>query len=112
MLSDESRQLVTTALERFYQEGNQEGALALLRPPADEGDRVALALISFLMSQMGEPKWREGVPYMRAAVRKGNPWIFGQYLGTMLNDPQFRPQVPEVAREAIEAGYAFDPIAH
>ena len=111
MATQQSRE---AALEAFaaWQQGDQQGALDRIKPFADEGDRIAVGLISWFLHQMGEPRWREGVPYALKAAGAGQPWVINYYLGNMLNDPTLRGQVPELMQAAVSSGWGIDPIAH
>src|SRR4051794_29588742 len=107
----EARQSITEALQ-LWQGGNQGGAIDRIRPTADAGEPAALGLIAWFLHQMGEPRWREGMPYAEQALKKGMPWVAGYFVGNMMNDPNLRPQVPDFMRWALSAGWSLDPIAH
>jgi hypothetical protein len=104
MANDESRQLITDALDAWTR-GDQNGAVERVRAAADNGDPVGLALISWFLYQMGEPRWREGIPYAEQAIRKGMPWVAAYYFGSMIGDPTLRQQAPGFLRPALEAGW-------
>ena len=99
------------ALEAWTQ-GNQAAAIDLIRPLADEGEPAAIGLLCWFFQQMGEPRWREGVPYVGPAIEKGLPWVLNYYLGNMLNDAQLRAQVPPLIKKALEVGWQVDPVAY
>ena len=105
-LADE---VIREALQRWNQ-GDQQGAVDLVRAAADAGDRHALALVCWFLYQRGEPYWREGVPYAERAVATGMPWIIGYYLGNMQNDPALRARIPDIFASAMRAGYQGDPV--
>lgn len=111
MTSQETRQAAIEALTT-WQQGNQQAALDRIRPLAEQHDRLALGLISWFLHQMGEPHWRDGVPYAMEAARAGLPWVLNYYLGNMLNDPNLRGQAAELMQLAVNGGLAVDPIGN
>jgi hypothetical protein len=111
VLSEETRAALIEALQAWVG-GNQQGAVDRLRAEADAEEPASLGLIAWFMHQMGEPHWRNGVPYAEKAIQKGMPWVANYYVGNMLNDPSLRTQVPEFIKPALEAGVQLDPIAN
>lgn len=111
MTTQQGREAAIEALVMWNQ-GNQQEAVDRVRPYADEGDRVALGVISWFLYQMGEPRWKEGIPYALKAAKSGLPWVLSYYLGNILNDPNYRSQAPELMQLAVNSGWAIDPIAH
>jgi len=111
MLTDDEQQIAIAAFEKWTT-GDQAGAVDLLKPYADEPRDWALALIAWFLHQLGEPRWREAVPYALAAVDRGMTWAANYVLGNMLNDPTLRQQVPQLFESALAAGWQIDPIAH
>jgi hypothetical protein len=112
MSTGESDAAVLDALQMWTQ-GNHAGAVDRLRPLADSEEPVAVGLIAFFLGQMGEPHWRDGVPYAESALEKGMPWVANQYIGNMLNDPGLRQRVPDFLRAAFASGWQqLDPFAH
>ncbi|HET9676811.1 MAG TPA: hypothetical protein VFP21_04835, partial [Solirubrobacterales bacterium] len=73
-----------------WSQGNQDAAIDLVKPLADEGDPAGLLLICWFLHQMGEPRNREGIPYAKRAAEQGNPWILGFYFGLLADDPTTR----------------------
>jgi hypothetical protein len=98
---------IEAALQKFSQ-GDHVGAVDTVRPAADAGDRVALALIAWFQSQRGEPHWREGIAYAEEAVRKGVPVVANPYVGPMLGDSTLRTRVPDLVRAVLQAGGSLD----
>lgn len=99
----------TSALQAWSQ-GNQQAALEAVRPHADAGDRAAVLLIAWFMSQMGQAFWTDGLAYARKAAELGMPQPATYFFGQILGDPNFRSQAPELARVAVAAGWSFDPL--
>lgn len=103
-------EVITDAFQRWAN-GDQQGAVDVVRPAADAGEPAGLGLLAFFLYQRGEPHWREGVPYAEAAVRKGLPWVANYYLGQMQSDAAFRTRLPELLGPALQYGLQQDPIA-
>jgi hypothetical protein len=101
-------ELIEDAFQRWSQ-GDQAGAVEVVRPAADASEREALALIAWFLHQRGEPVWREGVPYAEKAVAHGMAWVANYYLGNMQGDPALRTRLPELLRPAMQFGLSAGP---
>jgi hypothetical protein len=103
--------VITDAFERWAQ-GDQAGAVEVVRPGADADDPASLALICWFLVQRGEPHWREGVPYAERALKAGYGFAVNHYWNNMFNDPGLRSRLPEFVQLGLHAGnFGFDPIA-
>jgi hypothetical protein len=102
---------ITSSLQSWNQ-GQQQAALDALRPLADEGQREALLLIAWFMSQMGQPSWNDGLAYARRAAEMGMPQALTYYFGQLFNDASYRAQTPDIARGIIAAGWSQDPLSN
>jgi hypothetical protein len=100
---------ITSALQQWNQ-GQQQAALDVLRPHAEAGDRAALLLICWFMSQMGQPYYNEGLGYARKAHELGTAQGLIYFFANIANDQTMRPQAIEVARLAVAAGANLDPL--
>lgn len=81
---------------RTWNQGNQAPAVEMVKPLADEGDSAGLLLICWFLHQMGEPRWREGIPYAKKAAERGNPWILGFFFGSLADNPDTRQEAIEM----------------
>lgn len=109
MSTPEVNDAITSALQSFGQ-GNQQAALDTLRPLADMDERAAVLLMAWFLSQMGQPHWTDGLNYARRGVELGMPQIAQYYFGNMINDPNYRSQLPDLIQGAIAAGWPLDPL--
>ena len=108
-MNEEVSAAVTNAIGQ-WQSGQQQPAVEILRPLADLGEPVPLALICWFLHQMPEPFWRQGVEYAREALAKGMPWVHGYFVGNMQQDPSMAPEVGSFYATAYRAGWPIDPI--
>jgi hypothetical protein len=99
-----------TAAMQNWSQGNQQAAIDGLRPHADAGEAGPIALLAWYLSQMGAPHWSDGLNYCREALKLGMPQVATYYFGNLLSDPAYRPQVPEIVKAAVEAGWSLDPL--
>lgn len=88
------------------------GAVERIRVLADAEEPACLGLIAFFFEEMGEPYWREGIPYAEKAVRKGMPWVANLYVGKMLTDADLRQRAPDFLCAAIASGLQTDPVGY
>jgi hypothetical protein len=100
---------LTSALQSWGQ-GNQQAAIEGLRPHADAGEPRAILVLSWYLSQMGPAYWAEGLRYCREAVSHGMPQVAAYYFGNLINDANFRAQLPDVIKPAIAGGWPIDPL--
>lgn len=105
----EDRNLAAVAMQAWTQ-GQQDQAIATLRPQADGGYAWANALLAWFLHQRGEPGWREAIPYATRAVEMGRPWAANYVIGNMMNDASLRAQGAELMKRAAVFGLPADPI--
>lgn len=106
---------VAQAITQAFQQWNsaqQQAAIDLIRPYADQDQPWALALITWFLHQTGEPGWRNAIPYAERAVRAGYPMAINYVIGNMLNDPALRAQAAELVRMAIGYRFQVDPMGY
>lgn len=112
-MADEATRLMITEAFDAWSRGDQNAAIERVRPAADAGDAIGLGLISWFIHQLGEPRWREGIPYAEGALAKGMPWVAAYYFGNMVNDATLRQRTPAFIRPALDAGWwQIDALAH
>ena len=96
----------------LWAQGNQAEALTRVQPLADANVPAATLALAWFLVQLGEPRWREGVPYALRAVEMGMPQIANNYWPQMINDPSFRQQGLEMLRALQRAGWPLDPLGN
>jgi hypothetical protein len=102
----------TTQAFQFWNSGQQQQAIDLIRPFADQDQPWALALIAWFLHQTGDPGWRNAIPYADRAVRAGYPMAVNYVIGNMLSDPALRTQAVDLMRLAIGYGLQVDPMGY
>ncbi len=96
---------------KLWGQGQQDAAVNVVKPGADEGDAGALLLICWFLHQMADPKWREAIPYAKRASDQGNPWILGFFFGHLADDPATRADAIAMVKESPTGGVnSNDPI--
>lgn len=109
MASTALNDAITSSLQS-WNEGQQQAAVDTLRPHAESGERAAVLLLSWFLSQMGQPFWTEGLTYAQKAIELGIPQAASYYFGTLIGDPNYRNQVPPLVSQAIAGGWPLDPV--
>src|SRR5437868_6361712 len=106
----EMRNALENALQQAAQ-GQWPAAIASIRPYADEGHPVAIAVAAYCFGQSGQPA--QGIDYAEKAVR-GNiaagP-IAANYGSWTSNDASLRSRSVGFWKAALDAGWTIDPIA-
>src|SRR5439155_7434769 len=82
MADTASTDALTVALQAWSQ-GNQQAAVDAIRSHADAGERPAILLISWFLSQMGQPFWNDGLVYARRAAELGVPLAMSYFWGNL-----------------------------
>lgn len=107
---------ISTAQSVFqtWQSGNQQGAIDLLRPLADEGRSWAVSFLPWLFMQMGYPRMTEGIPYAVRAAEMGSPWaasnLFNNLIGNIGADPSLLDRALELAEATGPTSIGIDPV--
>ena len=100
MISTEVRDALTAAMQS-WNTGNQDAAVEGLRSLADAGERPALLLLAWFLSQRGQPYWTEGIAYAQKAASVGMPQALVYYFQSVIGDAPHRGQAPGLARGAV-----------
>jgi hypothetical protein len=95
---------------RLAAQGQWAEAAAVVRPLADEGDRIANVLVAQFFLNAGNPV--EGKPYGLAAARAGNGLIAQNYFGNLWGHGEHRGDAIEFLELATEAGVLMDPMGY
>src|SRR6059058_373157 len=104
-------QTLQQALQQ-WQQGQQQPAIDALRPLADQGVPSAMYVLAWFLHQMGDPGWREAIPYVERVVGLGYPWAANYVIGNMTNDPALRSRAVELLKTATTYGLQVDPIGY
>lgn len=102
------RNAVTTALQSAMQ-GQWPAAVEAVRPLADEGDPLAVAMTAMYLGQSGQAA--QGVQYAERAIEGDiavGP-LAANYMNWVQNDVNLRSLAPKFFQAALDAGWAIDP---
>jgi hypothetical protein len=99
-----SDQRLADAMKAWHQ-GNQEVAIDVVRPLADQGDSAALLLILWFLSQAGEPQGEAAMSYAKKAADSGNQWILSNYFPHFADKSDDRSAAIALVRSSPSGGF-------
>src|SRR5690349_7393617 len=92
-------------VQQQWNNGNQPGAVELLRPLADSGRPWATALMAWLLMQQGVPGLEGSITYALRAAGLGMPWqavhTFNNVIGNLPQAPQLADRLTELAAAGL-----------
>jgi hypothetical protein len=88
---------------KHWAQGQQQEAIAAIRPVADEGDESALLLICFFLQQTGQPQ--EAIPYVKKVAGLGNQLLTSTFFGLLADNPENRSSAVEMVRSNPMGGF-------